>query len=78
VDYSWINKGLEVPFSFTPDKTKPTTKWTGTLRVIPLNVGGDVPTRPTSDFDYPIIGTPTKAITTAADEEAADAVDEFA
>jgi hypothetical protein len=57
VDYSWANMGEEVPFVFTPDNDQAAT-WTGTVRIIPLQVGGDVPTRPTSDFEWVIVGTP--------------------
>jgi hypothetical protein len=58
VDYTWDNAGQEVPFNFTPDDTGADLV-TGTVRVIPLVIGGDVPSRPTSDFEWVIIGTPT-------------------
>ena len=57
IDYTWDNAGQEVPFTFTPDQTAAATV-TGTCRLIPLVIGGDVPTRPTSDFEFIIIGTP--------------------
>jgi hypothetical protein len=58
VDYTWDNMGQEVPFIFVPDDTG-VDKVEGTCRVIPLVIGGDVPSRPGSDFEWAIIGTPT-------------------
>jgi hypothetical protein len=69
VDYSWTHKGQEVPFTFIPDATG-VDKVMGTVRVSPLTIGGDVPSRPTSDFEWAIIGTPTftPSVTVAADD----------
>ncbi len=64
IDFTWTHMGEEVPFTFQPDLDTAAT-WTGTLRVIPLSVGGDVPTRPTSDFEFVIIGTPVPAFAAA-------------
>lgn len=57
VDYTWTNAGDEVPFEFVPDDTG-ADMVTGTCRLIPLTIGGDVPSRPTSDFEWVIIGAP--------------------
>jgi len=57
VGYTWDNAGQEVPFEFVPDDTA-ADMVTGTCRLIPLTIGGDVPSRPTSDFEWAIIGTP--------------------
>lgn len=57
VDYTWDNAGIEVPFTFIPDSTG-ADKVMGTVRLIPLTIGGEVPSRPTSDFEWAIIGTP--------------------
>lgn len=57
VDYTWLNAGDEVAFVFVPN-TDVGREVTGVCRVIPLTVGGDIATRPTSDFEYVIIGTP--------------------
>jgi len=57
VDYTWTNMGDEVPFSFIPN-TAADRSVTGTCRIIPLTIGGDVSTRPTSDFTWVVIGTP--------------------
>ena len=63
VDYTWQHAGEEVPFSFKPDNTG-AAEVTGIVRLIPLIIGGDVPTRPTSDFEWGIVGVP--AFTPAA------------
>jgi hypothetical protein len=57
VDYTWTNMGDEVPFVFVPNTVEDRSV-TGTCRLVPLTIGGDVSTRPTSDFEWAIIGTP--------------------
>lgn len=61
--WSWANKGTEQPFEFIPN-TVSARKVTGTLVVDPLNLGGDVATKPTSDFELDIVGTPVIATVT--------------
>lgn len=51
VDYSWTNKGAAIAFEFIPS-TATARKVTGTVRMAPLAIGGDVNTRPTSDFSW--------------------------
>jgi hypothetical protein len=58
VDYTWNHIGDEVPFTFCPNTTE-ARQVTGTVRVIPLTIGGESPKRATSDFEWAIIGTPT-------------------
>ena len=58
VAYTWANAGVEVPFVFVPNSVA-AQEITATVRVVPLTVGGDVKTRPTSDFTWSIIGAPT-------------------
>lgn len=65
IDYTWSNAGDEVPFTFQPDNAQ-LRAVTGTVRLIPLTIGGDVPSRPTSDFEWVIIGTPVFAAAAAA------------
>lgn len=48
IAWSWTNKGEEVPFEFIPN-TAAARKVTGTVRVVPIAIGGDVTTRPTAD-----------------------------
>jgi hypothetical protein len=65
VDYTWTNMGDEVPFEFVPS-TADARSVTGTCRLVPLTIGGEVTTRPTSDFEWAIIGTPVFGAAAAA------------
>lgn len=57
VAYTWDNKGAEVAFTFQPrDDTARAV--TGTVIVSPVTIGGDVKTRPQSDFTWRIKGDP--------------------
>lgn len=58
--WSWENKGKRFPFSYTPNSDTDVA-FTGVLRVAPLNAGGAVKTRPTSDFEWACIGEPVMA-----------------
>jgi hypothetical protein len=60
VQYSWDNVGDEVPFEFIPS-TAEGRKVTGTLRLVPIKVGGKVGEDPTSTVSWVIIGTPVLA-----------------
>jgi hypothetical protein len=57
VDFTWLNAGDEVPFKFVPN-TAAGRQVTGVVRLVPLMIGGDVPTRPTSDFEWACVGVP--------------------
>ena len=48
IAWSWTNKGTDQDFEFIPS-TDEGRKVTGTVRVIPIKVGGEVTTRPTAD-----------------------------
>jgi hypothetical protein len=56
IDYSWANKGAEVPFTFTPYSGGRSI--TGNLIVGPLDVGGDVDKKNTSDIKWTCVGEP--------------------
>jgi hypothetical protein len=56
-DYTWTNKGSIVPFTFTPS-TAAGRSVTGSVRVAPLNLGGDVKKKNTTDFTWTVIGDP--------------------
>lgn len=58
IDWTWTHAGEQQPFKFIPS-TAADAEFAGTLVVRPLAVGGDVKTRPTSDFEFPVIGQPT-------------------
>lgn len=57
VAYTWDNASEEVPFAFVPN-TVEDRNVTGTVRIVPLALGGDVNARNTSDLSWAIIGTP--------------------
>lgn len=56
--YTWENMGEEVAFEFVP-VTARLAQVEGTVRIVPIQIGGDVKTRNTADFSWAIIGTPT-------------------
>jgi hypothetical protein len=60
VDYSWQNAGDEVAFIYIPN-TVEDRQVSGTLRLVPLTIGGTAKTRATADFEWAIIGTPVFA-----------------
>lgn len=57
IRYSWDNALKTVPFQWIPNDGK-TVEITGTVQVQPLDLGGDVNARLTSDAAWPIAGTP--------------------
>jgi hypothetical protein len=64
IKYSWQNNGVTVPFSWQPNAGATTI--TGNVTVRALELGGDVNTRITSDFTWPLAGDPTPVWPTAA------------
>lgn len=60
ITYSWTNAGDEVAFTFVPN-TAEGRKVTGTLRLVPIAIGGDSGSDPQSDVKWTIIGTPVLA-----------------
>ncbi|MFS0289136.1 hypothetical protein ACL1FZ_08560 [Corynebacterium striatum] len=57
IDYSWNNAGKTVPFEFKPKDGIESTV-TGSVVIDPVTLGGEVGTKPTSDFEWEIVGTP--------------------
>lgn len=55
VAYTWTNKGLSVPFRFKP-RNDVARQVTGTVRIVPVAIGGDVKARMESDFDWKCTG----------------------
>jgi len=49
----------EVAFDFTPS-TADGVKYNGTAQLRPAAIGGDAGVQITSDFDFPVVGTPTR------------------
>lgn len=56
VDYTWTNKGSQVPFTYTPYSGGRAI--TGELVVDPLDVGGDVAKKNTADIKWGCVGEP--------------------
>lgn len=55
IDWSWTNKGTPQPFTFVPTSVQ-ARQVTGTVRVVPIAIGGEVKTRPTSDIAWACVG----------------------
>ncbi|MDO5618022.1 hypothetical protein [Kocuria sp.] len=52
------NKGKQLPFTFVPSQAgKVQAK--GTLTVRPVKIGGDVKTKASTEFEFPLVGNPT-------------------
>jgi hypothetical protein len=60
VAFTWDNAGDEVAFTFIPN-TVEARKVTGTVRIVPIDIGGDVDVRNTADLSWAIVGTPVLA-----------------
>jgi len=56
VAFTWSNKGQQLPFVYSPYGDGPDI--VGELIVDPIDVGGDVGTKPTSDITWDCIGEP--------------------
>lgn len=57
VEFTWEHMGEILPFEFSPATATGRTI-TGNLRIAPMNVGGPVRTRPSSDVSWACIGKP--------------------
>lgn len=57
-DWCLEHAGEDMPFTFTPN-TDVAKSYTGTCTVRAINIGGDVKTKNTSDFSFPLNGRPT-------------------
>lgn len=49
--FTWAEEGNDVTFVFTPN-TVEAASFAGTVTIVPLNIGGDVKTKPRSDFTF--------------------------
>lgn len=56
--WCYENRLTEVPFEFVPNNVESDYGWRGTVKVVPLEVGGDVKTKNTTDFEFRCIGEP--------------------
>lgn len=59
VHWSHVNRLLVLDFEFIPNTAESDYGWRGKAKIVPLEVGGDVKTRNTSDFEFKVIGEPT-------------------
>jgi len=57
-DWCLTNAGEEMTFTFTPVDSV-SKSYTGTVKIRAVNIGGDVKTKNTSDFSFPVNGRPT-------------------
>ena len=60
VAWSWTNAGAVKTFEYIPN-TVAGRKITGQVKIVPVSIGGDVKSRPTSDVTWRISGTPVLA-----------------
>lgn len=54
--YAFQNNGDTVDFSWTPNAGA--GEWTGQCVIQALEIGGDINARVTTDFSFPVVGTP--------------------
>lgn len=52
------NAGKVLPFVWTPNNAGG-TDYSGSLKIRPIAIGGDVKKKNTNDFSFPLIGNPT-------------------
>lgn len=57
VAYSWANRGAVVPIVFIPS-TAAGKQVTGSVKLRPVDVGGEAKTKATSDVEWPFVGEP--------------------
>jgi hypothetical protein len=57
IDYTWAHKGQQVPFTYTPYTGGRSIN--GQLVIDPLDVGGDVNSKNTTDLKWGCVGEPT-------------------
>ena len=58
VNWTWDHNGETVPFVFTP-RTDAELSWQGECVIRPVNVGGEVKTANTAEFEFRVLELPT-------------------
>lgn len=58
IEYARANAGTVVPFTWRPSDIATSPTYTGTVRVRPIKIGGNVAARLTSETSWPVIGDP--------------------
>jgi hypothetical protein len=56
-EWLYTNSGTQQPFTFTPNTARG-KKLDGQLVIEATEIGGDVKTKPTADFEFEVIGKP--------------------
>jgi hypothetical protein len=59
VNYLMDNALAEVPFVWTP-LTADGTSYTGTVQIVPIEIGGDVAVQTVTSVELPVVGEPTR------------------
>ena len=59
VNFTWTNQGEKVPYSWTPNEGGPT--FSGVVTVWPVELGGDVAKRLTTEAEWELEDKPTRA-----------------
>jgi hypothetical protein len=59
VYWCFENRLTVVPFDFVPNTDEADYGWRGNCKIVPIDAGGDVKTKNTSDFEFKVIGEPT-------------------
>ncbi len=62
-DFLFKHRGEVLPFTYRPSNSHNQT-WKGKLKIRPMDVGGDVKKRNTSDVALPLVGEPDLTYTT--------------
>lgn len=65
-EWLFTNRGETMPFVFVPSTTAG-RQISGDLVVEAIDIGGDVKTKPTSDFSFVVVGAPTIAAAAVAE-----------
>jgi hypothetical protein len=60
VEYCRISNNTEVTFEWEPNSAKGIT-YTGTCKVVAVEIGGDVAAQNTSDFEFSLVGVPVRS-----------------
>jgi hypothetical protein len=65
VEYCRANNNVVVSYSWVPNTAK-TVTYSGTCKVLAIEIGGDVNKQVTSDFEFSVVGSPTVTYGTAS------------
>lgn len=58
IHWCFTNALKKVPFEFIPNSEESDYGWRGTVKVVPLEVGGDVKKKNTTEYEFKVIGSP--------------------